>query len=128
MVRKSKSHGQYFPKRPQTVTIAESTLQERLRLSGFTALSKEAMLAVVASGTGLGPHVMKSIAASLEPVLKPTDTNIEVRYCSTSRVQELIGLVHPRRQRRASSMQEHILKRLERWCLSLRRKATRPGT
>ena len=50
---------------------------------------------------------MKSAAAGLEPVLKPTDIDIELRYCSTSRVHKLFGLVY---RRSINSKQEHTLK------------------
>ena len=41
-----KRRGRYVPKRPQIVSTAETTLQEGLRPSGYTPLSKEAMMAL----------------------------------------------------------------------------------
>ena len=36
---------------------------------------------------------MRSAAAGPEPVLRPTEVDIELRYYNTIRVQELLGLV-----------------------------------
>ena len=47
-----KRRGWYVPKRPQIVSTTETTLQEALRPSGYTALSKETMMAVVARRSG----------------------------------------------------------------------------
>ena len=49
---KSRARGQYVPKRPHIVSTAKTTLQKGLRLSGYTTLSKEAMLAAVARSNG----------------------------------------------------------------------------
>ena len=92
-----KRRGTYVPKRPQIVSTAQSTLQEGLRPSGYTPLSKEAMMAAVARRSGRAPDVMKSVAAGREPVLMPNAPDMELRYCSTSRAQELLGLAHPSR-------------------------------
>ena len=116
-VPKLKGCGQYIPKRPRTVTTAEWTLEEGLRSSGYTLLSKEAMLAALARRSGRGPDVMKSVAAGPEPVPKPTDAGIEVRYCGTSRMQEPFRLVHPSCQRSKSSKEEHIVN--SRWVVML---------
>ena len=63
----SRAHGQYIPKRLQIVITAEATLQEGLRPSGYTTLSKEAMMVAVPRCSGRAPGVMKSVAASREP-------------------------------------------------------------
>ena len=55
-------------------------------------------MAVVARHSGQAPDVMGSTAAGPEPVLMPGDADMELRYCSTSRLQELLGLVHSSRQ------------------------------
>ena len=55
-------------------------------------------MAVVARRSGWDPDVMRSVAAGPEPVLMSGAPDMELRYCSTSRAQELLGLVHPRRQ------------------------------
>ena len=80
-----KKRGRYVPKRPQIVNTAETTLQEALRLSGYSPLSKEAMIAVLARRSGRAPDAMKSVAAGPEPVLMPAAPDMELRYCSTSR-------------------------------------------
>ena len=90
-----KRRGRSVPKRPQTVSTAETSLQEGLRPSGYTPLSKEAMMAAVARRSGQAPDVMKSVAAGPEPVLMPVAPGMELRYCSTSPAQELLGLAHP---------------------------------
>ena len=96
--RTGKRRGRYVPKRPQIVNTAETTLQEGLRLSGYTPLSKEAMMAAPARRSGRAPDAMKSVVAGPEPVLMPAAPDMEWRYCSTSRAQELLGLAHPSRQ------------------------------
>ena len=93
-----KRRGRHVPKRPQIVSTAQTTLQEGLRPSGYTPLSKEAMMAAVARRSGRASDVMKSVAAGPEPVLMPGAPDMELRYCSTSRAQELLGLAHPSRQ------------------------------
>ena len=79
-----KRRGRHVPNRPQVVSTAETTLHEGLRPSGYTPLSKEAMLAAVARRSGRPPDVMKSVAAGPEPVLMPGAPDMELRYCSTS--------------------------------------------
>ena len=81
----------HVPKRPQIVSTAETTLQEGLRPSRYIPLSKEAMMAAVARRSGRAPDVMKSVAAGPEPVLIPCAPDMELRYCSTLRAQELLG-------------------------------------
>ena len=93
-----KRRGGHVPKRPQIVSTAETTLQEGLRPSGYTPLSKEAMMAAVARRNERAPDVMKSVAAGPGPVRMPGAPDMELRYCSTSRAQELMGLAHPTRQ------------------------------
>ena len=95
---KDKRWGRYVCKRPQIVSTAETTLQEGLRPSRYTPLSKEAMMVAVASRSGRAPNVLKSVAAGPEPVLMPGAPDMELRYCKTSRAQELLGLAHPSRQ------------------------------
>ena len=93
----SKRRGKNVPKRPQIVSTAETTLQEGLRPCGYTVLSKEAMMAVVARQSGRAPDAMRSVAAGPEPVLMPGAPDMELRYCSTSRALGLLGLAHPSR-------------------------------
>ena len=97
MKPQSKRRGPYVPKRPQIVSTAATTVQAGLRPCGYTGLGKEVMMAAVARCSGHAPDVMRSVAAGHEPVLRPTDADVEQRYCSTSRVQELLGLMHPSR-------------------------------
>ena len=52
----SKRRGKYVPKRPQIVSTAETTLQEGPRPCGYTAMSKEAMMAAVAEAQLTGPR------------------------------------------------------------------------
>ena len=94
----SRARGQYLLKRPNIVSTAETTLQEGLRPTGYTALSKEAMMAAAAKRNGRVLDVMRSSAAGPEPMLRPTEADMELRYCSTSWVQEPLGLVHPSRK------------------------------
>ena len=100
----------HVPKRPQIVSTAETTLQEGLRPSGYTPLSKEAMMAAVARRSGRAPDVMKSVAAGFEPVLMPRAPDMELRYCSTSRAQELLGLAHPSWQWSKTRKAETVVK------------------
>ena len=93
-----KRRGRHVPQRPQIISTAETTLQGELRPSEYTPLSKEAMMAAVARRSGRAPDVMKSVAAGPEPVLMPGAPDVELRYCSTLRAQELLGLAHPSRQ------------------------------
>ena len=94
----SKRWGKYVPKCPQIVSTAEITLQAGLRPCGYTVLSKEAMMAAVARRSGRAPDVMRSVAAGPEPMLMRDAPEMELRYCGTSRAQELLGLAHPSRQ------------------------------
>ena len=55
-------------------------------------------MAVVARHSGRALDVMRSTAAGLEPLLMPGDADVVLRHYSTSRVQELLGSVHPSRQ------------------------------
>ena len=58
-------------------------------------------MAAVARRSGRAPDVMRSVVARPEPVLMLGTPNMELRYCSTSRAQELLellGLAHPSRQ------------------------------
>ena len=55
-------------------------------------------MAVVARRSGLAPNMMRSVAAGPEPLLMPCALDMELRYCSTSGAQELLGLAHPSRQ------------------------------
>ena len=95
MKPKLRARGEYIPKRPGIVTTTEATLQEGLRWSGYITLSKGAMMATVETRSGRAPHVVKSVAAGPQPVLRPTDAGIELRYCSTCPVQDLLGWVRP---------------------------------
>ena len=54
-------------------------------------------MAAVARRNGRAPNVMKSVAAGPEPLLMPSALDMELRYCSTSCAQELLGLAHPSR-------------------------------
>ena len=94
----SNSPGKYIPECSWIVTSAESTLQEGLHSSGYTALNNEAMLVGVAPCTACAPDVMRSATAGPKAILQSTSAEIEVRNYNTSRVQELFGLVHPGRQ------------------------------
>ena len=107
MKPKSRARGQCIPKRPRIVSTAEATQQEGLQPSGYTALSKEAMMA---GRSGRGPNMTKSVAAGPEPVLRPTNAGIELRYCNTSRVHELFGLVHLGCMWSMSLKEQHVLK------------------
>ena len=60
---------------------------------------------------------MRSVAAGPEPVLRPTDADVKLRYCSTSRVQELLGLVHPSRKWSRSRKEQPVLQ--SRWAVLL---------
>ena len=73
-------------------------------------LSKEAMMAAVARRSGRAPDVMQSVAAGPEPVLMPGAPDMELRYCSTSRAQELLGLAHPSRQWSKTGKAETVAK------------------
>ena len=53
------------------------------------------MIAPVARCSGRATDVIRSAAAGPEHVLRPTEADTELRSCTTSRVQELLGLVHP---------------------------------
>ena len=55
-------------------------------------------MAAVVRRSGRAPDVMKSVAAGPEPLLMPGAPDMESRYCSTSRAQELLGLAHQSRQ------------------------------
>ena len=55
-------------------------------------------MAAVARRSGCAPDMMRSVAAGPDPVLIPGAPDMELRYCSTSRAQELLGLPHPSRQ------------------------------
>ena len=117
MKSQSKRRGQYVPKRPQIVITAATTLQAGLRPCGYTALCKEARMAAMARRSGGAPDVMRSVAAGPEPVLRPTDAGVELRCCSTSRVQEPLGLVHPSRKRGRSRKEQPVLR--SRWVVLL---------
>ena len=91
----AKGRGQYIPKRPYIVNTAEASVQQGMRLSGCATLSKEAMLAAAA-------------VMCLEPVVRSTDTDIKLRYYSLSRVQQLFGLMHPRRTWSRSPEEQHV--------------------
>ena len=54
-------------------------------------------------------RLMGSVVSGPKPLPMATDGGIELGSCSTSRVQELFGLVHPNRMWRRSPKQEHIL-------------------
>ena len=95
---KLKARGQHVPKRPRIVSAVETTLQEGLRPSGYTTLSKEALMAAVARRSGRAPDVMRSTATTPEPELMPGAPGMELRYYSTLRAQKLLGLAHPSRQ------------------------------
>ena len=83
------SRGQYIPRRPWIVSIAEETLQEGLPPSGYTAVGMEAMLAAVARRGLRGPEAMKNVAAGPEPVLRPTAGDVEVQYLPGARALRL---------------------------------------
>ena len=51
-------------------------------------------MAAVARRSGWALDVMRSVAAGSEPVLMLGAPDMELRYCSTSRAQELLGLAH----------------------------------
>ena len=55
------------------------------------------------------PTVMRSLAAGPKPVLMPGAPDMELRYCSTSRAQELLGLAHPSRQWSSSKTRKEEL-------------------
>ena len=88
-----------------------------MRPSGYTAPSKEAMMAAVARHSGRAPAAMRSMAAGPELVLRPMNTDIELRYCETSQVQELLGLVHPSRKWSRSRMEPPVFR--SRWVVLL---------
>ena len=117
MKPQSKRRSQCVPSRPQIVNTAETTLQAGLRPCAYIALSKEAMMAAVARRSGGAPDVMRRVAAGCEPVLRPTYSDVELRYCSTSRVQELLGLVHPSRKWSRSLKEQPVLR--SRWVVLL---------
>ena len=55
-------------------------------------------MAAVARRRGRARDVTRSPVAAPEPVLMPADAEIRLRYCSTSRAQELLALVQPSHQ------------------------------
>ena len=74
-------------------------------------------MAVVATRSGWAPGVTRSVGAGPEPVVRPADANIKLRYCSISRVQVLLGLVHPSRKWSRSRKEQPVL--LTRWVVLL---------
>ena len=52
-------------------------------------------MAALARRSGRAHDVMKRVAADPEPVVRPTDAAMEMIYCSTTRVQKLLGSVRP---------------------------------
>ena len=79
----SKRRGKYVPKRPHIASTAETTLQEGLWPCGYTALSKDAMMAVVARRSGRAPNVMRSVVAG--PVCGGgTTANVGEATCAMS--------------------------------------------
>ena len=95
MQQQSNRRGKYVPKQPRIVSTAVTTLQEGLRPCGYPSLSKEAMMAAVGRRSGRAPDVIRSVAAGPEPVLMLGAPDMELRYCTTSQAQELLGLAHP---------------------------------
>ena len=63
------------------------------------------------------PNVMRSVAAGAEPVLRPADADIELRYCGTSQVQELLGFLHPNHKWGRSRKEQPMLR--SRWLVLL---------
>ena len=112
-----KRRDRYVPKRLQIASTAKTTLQAGLWPCGYTTLRKEAMMAVVARRSGGAPDFMRSVAAGPEPVLRPTDPDVKLRYYSTSQVQELLGLVHPCRKWSGSRKEQPVLR--SRWVVLL---------
>ena len=65
-------------------------------------------MAAVTRRNRRAPDMIRSDAARPEPVLGSTDIDIKLRYCSTSRVQEFLGLVHPSRNLKWSSSRKEL--------------------
>ena len=74
-------------------------------------------MAAVARRSGGVLDVMRGVAAGPEPVLRPTDADVELRYCSTYRVQELLGLLHPSPKWSRSRKEQPVLR--SRWVVLL---------
>ena len=72
-------------------------------------------MAAVARRSGRARDVMRSLVAGSEPVLMPADSDIELRYCSTSQAQELLALVQPSHQWSSRKTGKVQLAPLSRW-------------
>ena len=104
-----------MPKHPRVLITGETSLQDGTQASGYLALSNEAMMAGVARRIGRAPGVVRSVAAGTEPMLRPTDADIELRCYTTSRVPELLGMVHASRKWSSSRKEQPVLQ--SRWAL-----------